>query len=475
MFGVKFKNTQAPQLWIIPVSFAFLILVGTIVLKMPFSLNPGQQISWVDSLFTATSAVCITGHSAISICDVFDFSGQMVLLFLIQMGGVGIFTSSLIMVVVVGQRLSLADEQVIQATVGQMRTVRPVDVFIYACFFIFFFEALGAVLYLMGANHSTDYKGLLVDPASGLAGDAFALVLWDSIFHSVSAFCNAGFSLYPEGMVRMKNSPYFLGLLSSLVVMGGLGLMTIINLRYWYFWRRNFMRRGSLLLQTKVTLLMTLIMIVFGTAVFLIFEYNHALKDCDGVWLKFFNSFFQAASSRTAGLNSIDLSQAYPVTLGCLMILMFIGGGSGSMAGGIKVTTFFVIVAAAWFVLRRKEDIQVFKRRIPFRLVHIALMIGVLFTSGFVIGLLCLIAIESGQPSTQLELGWLGIFFDGLSAYCTVGSSIGAVPLMTSGGKLVLVAMMYVGRILTLTLAVYLLRPWEKSYVKYPEEQISLS
>ncbi|HQC42459.1 MAG TPA: hypothetical protein PLV91_03195, partial [Verrucomicrobiota bacterium] len=120
MFGVKFKNTQAPQLWIIPVSFAFLILVGTIVLKMPFSLNPGQQISWVDSLFTATSAVCITGHSAISICDVFDFSGQMVLLFLIQMGGVGIFTSSLIMVVVVGQRLSLADEQVIQATVGQM-------------------------------------------------------------------------------------------------------------------------------------------------------------------------------------------------------------------------------------------------------------------------------------------------------------------------------------------------------------------
>ena len=171
-------------------------------------------------MFTATSAVCITGHSAISICDVFDFSGQMVLLFLIQMGGVGIFTSSLIMVVVVGQRLSLADEQVIQATVGQMRTVRPVDVFIYACFFIFFFEALGAVLYLMGANHSTDYKGLLVDPASGLAGDAFALVLWDSIFHSVSAFCNAGFSLYPEGMVRMKNSPYFLGLLSSLVVMG---------------------------------------------------------------------------------------------------------------------------------------------------------------------------------------------------------------------------------------------------------------
>jgi trk system potassium uptake protein TrkH len=139
----------------------------------------------------------------------------------------------------------------------------------------------------------------------------------------------------------MKSSPYFLGLLSSLVVMGGLGLMTMINLRYWYFWRRNFMRRGSLLLQTKVTLLMTLIMIVFGTVVFLIFEYNHALKDCNGAWLKLFNSFFQAASARTAGLNSVDLGQANPVTLAGLMILMFIGGGSGSMAGGIKVTTFF--------------------------------------------------------------------------------------------------------------------------------------
>ena len=471
MFGSKFKNTQTPQLWVIPVSFAFLILLGTILLKMPFSLNPGQEISWVDSLFTATSAVCITGLSTIQVGVVFDFSGQIVLLFLVQMGGVGIFTSSLIMVVVVGQRLSLADEQVIQATVGQMRTVRPVDVFIYACFFIFFFEALGAILYLIGANQSITYEGLLLDASSGLAGDEFSLVLWDSIFHSVNAFCNSGFSLYPEGMARMKDSPYFLG---SLVLLGSLGLMTMINLRYWYFWRRNFMVRGSLLLQTKVTLWMTLIMVVFGMAVFLVFENSHTLKDCNGGWLKIVTSFFQSVNARSGGLSTVDLSQANPVTLAGLMILMFIGGGSGSMAGGIKVTTFFVIVVAAWFVLRRKEDIQVFKKRIPFKLVHVALMIGVLFTVGLATGLLCLIILEDGHPASQLEQGWLALFFDGMSAYGTVGLSTGAAALMTNGGKLVLTVMMYVGRILTLTLAVYLLRPWEKSYVKYPEEQISV-
>ncbi|MBR5691643.1 MAG: hypothetical protein IKX46_06815 [Verrucomicrobia bacterium] len=121
MFGSKFKNTQAPQLWVIPLSFIFLIAVGTLFFKLPFSLNPGVTLTWTDAFFTATSAVCITGLSTITVGDVFSLPGQMMLLFLVQMGGVGIFTSSLIMVVVVGQRLSLADEQVIQATIGKMK------------------------------------------------------------------------------------------------------------------------------------------------------------------------------------------------------------------------------------------------------------------------------------------------------------------------------------------------------------------
>ena len=475
MFGSKFKNTRIPQLWVIPLSFAVLIGIGTVFFKLPFSLNPGETLSWTDSFFTATSAVCITGLSTIPVGDVFTFPAQMMLLFLVQMGGIGIFTSSLIMVVVVGQRLSLADEQVIQATIGKMKMVRPADVFIYACFFIFFFETLGAILYLLGLINLPGYESIANVPQSELSATENVLfMVWDSVFHSVNAFCNSGFSLYPEGMLRMKNNPYFLLLLGVLVLIGSLGLMTMINLRYFYFWRRNPMLRGGLLLQTKVTILMTVVTVLVGMIAFYSFELDGTLQSYDLTSQKIVTSFFHSVNARSGGLNSVDLKDADPLTLCVLMGLMFIGGGSGSMAGGIKVTTFFVVLIAAWFVLRRREDIQVFSRRIPSQLVHVALMIGFLYTLGMALGTFCVIGFESGKDACSMTQGWLGIVFDCVSAFGTVGLSTGVTPALSSPSKLVLSIMMYVGRILTLTLAVYLLRPQEKSYVKYPEEQISL-
>ncbi|MBO4714882.1 MAG: hypothetical protein J5672_02150, partial [Verrucomicrobia bacterium] len=465
----------APQLWVIPLSFIFLIAVGTLFFKLPFSLNPGVTLTWTDAFFTATSAVCITGLSTITVGDVFSLPGQMMLLFLVQMGGVGIFTSSLIMVVVVGQRLSLADEQVIQATIGKMKMVRPVDVFIYACFFIFFFETLGAILYLLGLVNLPSYEIMSNVSKTELKPMENALfMLWDSIFHSVNAFCNSGFSLYPEGMLRMKNNPYFLSLVGMLVFIGSLGLMTMINLRFYYFWRRNAMMRGSLLLQTKVTVLMTLLTVLIGMVAFLSFEWDGTLQERDGTWLKIVTSFFHSVNARSGGLNSVDLSDADTLTLSVMMMLMFIGGGSGSMAGGIKVTTFFVIVLAVYFVLRRREHIQIFERRIPSQLVHVALMIGFLYTVGMALGTFCVIGFESGEAACQLKQGWLGVVFDCVSAFGTVGLSTGVTPSLTIYSKWVLMGMMFVGRILTLSLSVYLLRPWEKSYVKYPEEQIAL-
>ncbi len=486
MFGSKFKNTQAPQLWVIPLSFIFLIIVGTLFFKLPFALNPGVTLTWTDALFTATSAVCITGLSTITVGDVFSFPGQMMLLFLVQMGGVGIFTSSLIMVVVVGQRLSLADEQVIQATIGKMKMVRPVDVFIYACFFIFFFETLGTILYLLGLVNLPSYEIMSNVSNSELKPiENVLFMLWDSVFHSVNAFCNSGFSLYPDGMLRMRNYPFFLSLLGMLVFIGSLGLMTMINLRFYYFWRRNAMLRGTLLLQTKVTVLMTLLTVVIGMISFLVFEWDGTLQDRDGIWLKTVTSFFHSVNARSGGLNSVNLAEADTLTLCIMMMLMFIGGGSGSMAGGIKVTTFFVIVVAVYFVLRRREHIQIFERRIPPQLVHVALMIGFLYTVGMALGTFCVIGFESEAVeqlkdktdiilACQLEQGWLGIVFDCVSAFGTVGLSTGVTPALTIASKWVLMCMMFVGRILTLTLSVYLLRPWEKSYVKYPEEQIAL-
>jgi len=465
MFGFRFQNTQSPQLWVIPISFACLIIVGTILFKMPFAIAPGHTLNWIDSFFVATSAVSITGLSPISVGEVFTFPGQVILLCLIQLGALGIFTASLIMVVVAGQRFSMADEQIIQVTLGRIRTVKPLDIFLYACFFMAFFELLGFLFYFSGA----------VNVASEVAGfEQDHSLIWTSIFHGVSSFCNAGFCLYPEGFAHWKNSPYFLSLLGILGIFGSIGLMTLINIRYWYFWKKDSTQRRELTLQTRINLMVYGALLFFGGFLFFCFEYNHTLEECNGLWLKIVTSFYHSAMARSCGGNSVDLADADPGTLFCYLGLMFIGGCSGSMAGGIKVTTFFLILISAWNVLKRNEQIQLFQKQIPQKLVHVALMIAFLFVLVLFFGIFILLILEDNGPAVQQKQGWLGIIFEAFSAFCTVGLSTGVTSTLTWGGKLVLIVMMFVGRIITLTLAVYLLRPQKKAYIRYPEEQIAL-
>ena len=469
MFDSKFKNTRIPQFYFLPLSFLVLIVFGTIFLKTPIALNHGATISWLDSLFVSTSAVSLVGLSTVSIGEVFDFPGQMMLLFLVQMGGIGILFATLFAALLIGQKFSLTDEQVIEAAIGKIKFVQPLDVFIYACFFVFFFELLGVILYLLGCINQINYIGL---PDSD--GKGWALMVWDAVFHTVNSFCNAGFSLYPEGFIRCEDSPYFLMLNSFLVIMGGLGLLTFINLRYWYFWKRNSMLRGELLLQTKVTLWMSLILLVLGTLLFLIFEYNRTLADIHGFWGKCAASFCQSANTRTAGFNVVDYEEVHPAVLVGFLFFMFIGGGTGSMAGGIKVTTFFVIVMTVWFVFRRREEIQLFQRKLSSNLIRVALMLCFICMFFVAAGVFSLIIFENGGFAAQQGQGWLGIIFEGVSAFGTTGLSTGITPLLKSESKLILIFLMYAGRVMTFTLVVYLMRPQQKSSVRYPEGYLSL-
>jgi trk system potassium uptake protein TrkH len=383
-----------------------------------------------------------------------------VLLVLIQAGGLGIFTASLSLVLLSGNRLSLVDERTIQATVGRLKRTRPLDVFIYACVFVVVLELAGTV-------------GLFALLSQLRPEAAQGQLLWESFFHSVSAFCNAGISIYPDGLAAWRNYPAMLSLVSLLVILGGIGLMTLINLRYYYFWRRDPRRRGSLTMQTRFSVISAVALLLLGCAVAWAFEMNHTLKQATlGEQLSW--SFFHSAMTRTAGYNVVDVGGMNPPTLLATMGLMFIGGAPGSMAGGIKTVTFVVLVLTAWSALRRRDEVQFWHRRIPHKISFVATMIALLGVACVVTGVGLLMLTEVGHPASQMTHGWLGIMFEAVSAFGTVGLSTGVTPLLTAGGKVVIIMLMFAGRIAPLVLAVYLARPANPLLVKYPHEELAM-
>lgn len=448
------------DLRLVPAGFLALILVGAVLLMLPWGHRPGQSVGALDAAFVAVSATCVTGLTPLNVAETFNTFGQAVILGLIQLGGLGIFTASISLVLLSGRKLSLADEQVIRTTVGRVRKVRPLDVFLYGCVFIVIFELAGtvALLSLMEASQ----------PNPAVGG-----MLWEAAFHSVSAFCNAGISIYPEGLARWRGHPGVLGVVSGLVIAGGIGLMTLINLRYYYFWRRDSRRRGYLALQTRLTLVTTVMLLGAGLVTTLLFELNHTLQNTS-LAERLSWSFFHSAMSRTAGFNVVDVGQMNQPTVLWTLGLMFIGGAPGSMAGGIKTTTFAVLVLTAWSALRRRENVQVFGRRIPSNLTSIALLLGLLAGMTVMAGTGLLMVTEAGQPSSETSQHWLGLVFEVVSAFGTVGLSTGVTPLLTPLGKLVIMALMFTGRVAPLVMTVYLSRPRYPRHVHYPTEEIGL-
>jgi trk system potassium uptake protein TrkH len=440
--------------------FAALILVGAVLLRLPGAHQPGHSLGWLDALFLSTSATCVTGLTTVNVAETFNAFGQGVLLGLIQAGGLGIFTGSILLVLASGNRLSLSDEQTIQATVGRLRQARPLDVFIYACVFVVVLELAGTL-------------GLFTLMAQAQPETNHWQVLWEAAFHSVSAFCNAGISIYPEGMARWRAHPDVLAVISLLVIAGGIGLMTLINLRYYYFWRRDPRRRGRLTMQARLSLLSAGVLLLLGGIAVWVFEFNDTLQYATiGERLSW--SFFHSAMARTAGFNVVDVGQMNPPTLLATLGLMFIGGAPGSMAGGIKTVTFAVLLLTAWSALRRRDEIQFWNRRLSPRVSFVATMVALLGIAGVVAGVALLMVFEDGHPAAQTHQRWLALVFEAVSAFGTVGLSTGVTPLLTAAGKFVIIALMFTGRIAPLVLAVYLARPANPLLVRHPREELAL-
>lgn len=454
------QRRKEVNLRLVPLGFAALILAGTVLLSLPLAHQPGHSVGWLDALFLSTSATCVTGLTTVNVAETFNGFGQAVLLVLIQAGGLGIFTGGILLVLASGNRLSLSDEQTIHATMGRLRQARPLDVFIYACVFVVIFELAGTVALFK-----------LLSQAQPEVNDW--QTLWESLFHSVSAFCNAGISIYPEGLVRWRAYPGVLGIVSVLVIAGGIGLMTLINLRYYYFWRRDPRRRGRLTMQTRLSVLSAVVLLLLGGIVAWVFESNDTLKGTS-VGEQVSWSFFHSAMSRTAGFNVVDVGQMNPPTLLATLGLMFIGGAPGSMAGGIKTVTSAVLLLTAWSASRRRDEIQFWKRRLSPKVSFIATMLALAGIACVVMGVALLMVFEDGHPASETDQRWLALVFEAVSAFGTVGLSTGVTPLLTIGGKVVIIVLMFVGRIAPLMLAVYLSRPANPLLIRQPREELAL-
>jgi trk system potassium uptake protein TrkH len=342
-----------------------------------------------------------------------------------------------------------------------LRSARPLDVFIYACVFVLIAEFAGFVaMFSVLTQHG---------PEQAIGDSA-----WQAAFHSVSAFCNAGISIFPEGLVHWRNQPWLLGIVDLLVIAGGIGLLTLVNLRYFYWWRRDTRRRGQLSLQTKISVLLTVLLLAAGTVLTLALEWNRTLDGAESWSERVSWAFFHSTMTRTAGFNVVDTGQMQPATLLTSMALMFVGGAPGSMAGGIKTMTAAVLFMAAWAALRRRQEVNLFKRRVPRDQTGAAVMIVLLAALCLFVALMLLLMTEGGRPSAQTDHQQLALAFEAVSAFGTVGLSAGVTPLLTWAGKVIIITLMFIGRVGPLMLAIHLCRPATPWHLRHPEESVSL-
>ena len=405
-------------------SFLGLTILGTLCLKLLPGLTHGDPLSWSDAVFTATSAVCVTGLIVVDTATYFTFAGQVVILLLIQLGGLGMLVLTSVIITALGGRPSLRTETVAAGSRQMIPYIPARKLIIDVVRFTFFFEAVGAVwLY-----------GLWV-PRYG-----WKEAIWPSIFHSVSAFCNAGFSTNTSSLMEFQGSSATIIVISLLVIAGGLGFVTMEELYQLLLRRKEAVKRLSL--HTKLVLSTTLVLTLGGWLMFAIFEWNAALAQLDTLD-KLSNSLFLSITPRTAGFNTIDYASATESTNFLTIILMMIGGSPGSTAGGMKTTTFALLGLVAWSRLRSSPTATFAYRSIPEETIQRATGLFVIATGIVVLGVfgMCFIGDLTGR--TQAFLARL---FETASAFNTVGLSMGITSELSLASRWIVIVLMFLGR-----------------------------
>jgi trk system potassium uptake protein len=437
--------------------FAAAIVIGALLLTLPISAA-GRRVGCLDALFTATSAVCVTGLTVRDTGHEFSTFGQAVILTLIQLGGLGITTLSTALFLLFGQRASLSSHDVVESSfrarpVGKLKPLLT-RVFLWTLLI----EAVGAVVLLPSELHRLPTWR----------------AMWNALFHAVSAFCNAGFSLQSDSLIGDRANAAVILPLAGLIILGGLGFGVLMEMGENAWTRARGQKTQRLSLHTKTALAASGILLLAGTVVFWICERGNVLRATS--WQsQFLTSFFASVTPRTAGFNSIDYAQTTTTTVYLTIVLMAIGGCPGSTAGGIKATTLAVLFAAARARLRGSRWTSLFGRGVPDMAVDKALAVVALMTVFVVGGILVLSAVELRQvPHVQTPGRSVGLLFEVVSALGTVGLTTGITPTLTAAGKMIVIGLMFVGRLGPLTVAVAIARQQPRPAVRLGEEPIMI-
>jgi len=440
--SLDLKNKQGKR-WsepkIILLTFLGILLPSAALLTLPIFSVSG--LSFMDALFTATSAISVTGLGVVDTGVHFTLTGKILLMILMEIGGLGQMTLSAVLLYLFGLRLSLRQRTITQEELGQSGSINLRRLVLYIIIFSLAAQLIGALILA--------YRWM---PEMGIWQGGFY-----AIFHAISAFNNAGFSLFSNSMEGYVNDPLVIFTIAALFIFGGLGFTVMSDLH------RNY-RKGfrALSLHSKVMLTATPFLLLTGTLLLWLLERHNTFSGLSfsGQWLA---AFFQSASARTAGFNSVDLSQFSHPALLVMIILMLIGAGSTSTGGGIKVTTFVVALAATWAFLRQQSHVVLFKRSVAWTTVTKCLAIIVVSLLMLVIAMFLLMVTE--------QAGFDVVMFETISAFATVGVTAGLTAQLTEPGKFIMVVVMVIGRIGPLTLA-YMLARSKPTLLKYPEDRI---
>ncbi len=448
MLKNKLKIQQLNPAQVLVLGFAFIILVGAILLSTSLVTQTGEATGFLKALFTSTSAVCVTGLVVVDTGTHWNMAGQIIILILIQIGGLGIMTMATSVALIIGRKISLKSRLIMQEALNQFTIQGVVRLTKYIIITTFIIEGIGA--FFLAMNFIPEYgtkKGIFF-----------------GVFHSVSAFCNAGFDIIGGGR---SLTPYTENLsinfiVMSLIILGGLGFTVIIDL----IKSRSYKK---LSLHSKIVVMMTIILILLGFVLFFVLEFNNpnTMKDLSFKG-KLTASMFQSVTTRTAGFNTLPLDQMYDSSKLLTVILMFIGGSPGSTAGGMKTTTIALVILLIISVVKNRDDVEFSKRRISMDNVNRALtVVGVGVSLGFFVVFLLTI--------TEKGASFITLLFEAISALGTVGLSLGYTSSLSTLGQLIIIFTMFAGRVGALTIVFALADQQKvKALIRYPESKVSV-
>lgn len=430
---------------VLALGFFIVIFIGAILLSLPISSESGESTNFLDALFTSTSAVCVTGLVTLDTGTYWNEFGQVVIMLLIEIGGLGFMSFATFIAVLLGKKITLRDRLLMQEAMNTFNIQGLVKMVKYVLSFTFAVQFFGALLL------STQFI-----PRFGIGKG-----IYFSVFHSISAFCNAGFDLFGgfSSVTSYSSNAVVLLTISSLIIIGGLGFTV---------WMELYNYRGikKLSVHSKVVLLITTVLIIGGTILMYLFEmHNPETMGKMGVGDKILNSYFASVSPRTAGFNSVSTDGMTNAGKFLTIILMFIGGSPGSTAGGLKTATFGVIILTVISVIRGREDTQVFGRRFSKDLVYKSFALLIIGMS-LVIGVTLILSITDPNES------FVNLMYEATSAFGTVGLTTGVTQRLSTAGKIIIIITMYCGRVGPMTVALAFLRNKKKQTHKYPEGKI---